>query len=440
MRRDRIRILVIALVALVTVGCSAMAAAQPRAEETSVPVISEREASVISEGRLVPGEHVMLSLAAGGEIAEVLVSEGDRVSAGQELLRLETSVQRAIVQQAESALAAARATLAKLEAGLSSEEVAVARVAVASSEATFAVALTQVEIARAGVAAAEGQIARAQATLRDIQAGPTADDREIARLSIELAKNELWGAQSYRDGVGGAVKRNQAQSYDLDRAEAAVGAAWEAKRIAELQLSKLEAGSRPGMVAQAEAGVEIATAQRVQAEAQTSLAEDQVSVAQAAIARAKAQLDLVMADPAPADRDAMAAAIAQAEAALRAATIVLEDSTLRAPMSGTVAWLAAKPGEQVRPSTSLMRLADLDTWYVETTDLTEIDVVRVTVGQNVTLVPDALPDLSLTGTVESISDLYADQRGDVTYEVRIRLDGTDPRLRWGMTFEVTFDT
>ena len=49
-----------------------------------------------------------------------------------------------------------------------------------------------------------------------------------------------------------------------------------------------------------------------------------------------------------------------------------------------------------------------------------------------------MPDLELTGTVESINPVYEEKRGDITYTARILLDSVDPRLRWGMTVAITF--
>ena len=83
-------------------------------------------------------------------------------------------------------------------------------------------------------------------------------------------------------------------------------------------------------------------------------------------------------------------------------------------------------------------LADFSEWYVETDNLTEIEVVDVSIGQNVEIIPDALPDLSLIGQVESIKDKFEEKRGDITYTTRILVDEIDPRLRWGMTVVVTF--
>jgi len=62
----------------------------------------------------------------------------------------------------------------------------------------------------------------------------------------------------------------------------------------------------------------------------------------------------------------------------------------------------------------------------------------VRVGQSVKIVPDALPDLELGGTVERIKDVFEEKRGDITYTVRIKLNQSDERLRWGMTVAVTF--
>ena len=52
--------------------------------------------------------------------------------------------------------------------------------------------------------------------------------------------------------------------------------------------------------------------------------------------------------------------------------------------------------------------------------------------------PDALSDLQLKGTVIEISKAYTQLGGDILYTVRIRVDETDPRLRWGMTVEIVF--
>jgi len=50
-----------------------------------------------------------------------------------------------------------------------------------------------------------------------------------------------------------------------------------------------------------------------------------------------------------------------------------------------------------------------------------------------------LPELELAGVVETIKDLSEEKRGDVIFTVTIRLDESDPRLRWGMSVTVDFE-
>ena len=94
--------------------------------------------------------------------------------------------------------------------------------------------------------------------------------------------------------------------------------------------------------------------------------------------------------------------------------------------------------EEVTPGTWAFVLADLNQWYVRTSDLTELEVVQIENGQIVKIVPDSLPDVVLSGTVQEISDVFRTETGDILYDVLIRLDDFDPRLRWGMTVEVDF--
>jgi multidrug resistance efflux pump len=84
-------------------------------------------------------------------------------------------------------------------------------------------------------------------------------------------------------------------------------------------------------------------------------------------------------------------------------------------------------------------VADTGQWYIETSDLTELEVVDVVVGQPVSILADALPDVQMNGVVDEISQSFKSQGGDILYTVRIRVEDVDPRMRWGMTVEVTFE-
>jgi multidrug resistance efflux pump len=141
------------------------------------------------------------------------------------------------------------------------------------------------------------------------------------------------------------------------------------------------------------------------------------------------------------DLDDVAAAeerVKAAEVNLKAAKAALTRLELVATIDGTVVEQNLNISQQVTAGQPVMKITDFSQMYAETDDLTELEVVDVSLGQKTTIVPDALTDLELTGTVEEISDQYEEKRGDITYTARIRIDDIDPRLRWGMTVAITF--
>ena len=126
------------------------------------------------------------------------------------------------------------------------------------------------------------------------------------------------------------------------------------------------------------------------------------------------------------------------KAQLSAAEAALSNYVITAPFDGVVMDLNLAQGEEATPADFAIKLADTSAWYVETSDLTELEVVKVALDQPVTVVADALPDVVLDGEVTRISQASTVQGGDVLYEVQVRLDSLDPHLLWGMTVEVTF--
>jgi multidrug resistance efflux pump len=109
-----------------------------------------------------------------------------------------------------------------------------------------------------------------------------------------------------------------------------------------------------------------------------------------------------------------------------------------APFDGSVAELNAKVGESVSAGSNAATVADFSSWLVKTTGLTELEVVNLWEGQPASVVLDAIPDVTLNGVVDAISQTYAEQQGDVVYEVTILLTDTHPGILWGMTTVANF--
>ena len=127
------------------------------------------------------------------------------------------------------------------------------------------------------------------------------------------------------------------------------------------------------------------------------------------------------------------------EARLNAAKAGVAALEVTAPFDGVIAKLDAKVGESISAGAVAATIADFSSWLVKTTDLTEIDVVELIEGANVTVTLDAIPEASFKGNILSIGQTYTENQGDVVYEVTIRLSDTNPAMRWGMTAEVKFE-
>ena len=128
------------------------------------------------------------------------------------------------------------------------------------------------------------------------------------------------------------------------------------------------------------------------------------------------------------------AASSQATAGVRGA---LADSELRAPFAGTITNLDTKLGEHVSSGQPVATLGDFSNWIAKTTDLTEIDVVNVAVGEPVKVTLDAVPGRVFDGRVLGIDLNYSERQGDIVYAATILLGEHDPQMRWGMTAQVT---
>jgi len=478
---------------------------------------------ITAEGVILPVREASLSFSTGGILQELAVAEGEWVTQGAPLARLEATDQEQAVAQAQAVLNTARAALAQVEAGARPQEIAAAQEEVSAaaanlsaaraardqaqatlqgaraSEAGAKAALDQAQAtlqgsaaseaaaqagldgAQAEVETAQAAVAVAQAELALVRAGANSQQRAMAKLQVDQARNELWGAQSRRDSIGGYVEDGFSKQSELDGAEAAVGSAHVTLNIAEVAYEEMEAGPRPEDLAPAQArvnsarsavgaaeiqveaaqarldraGAEVALAKAQVAaaearldgvkaevdlaEAQLAAAESQVEAAQARVGQAQAQLALLKAGPTAEDVAVAEARVAEAEAGLAAVEAALDKAELASPFAGTVVEVAFEVGEMVPAGAPFITLADLTELRVETTDLDEWGAVDVQIGQTVRITVNAFEDKVLTGRVTDIASRGTIlSTGDTAYTVTIVLDEQDSSLRWGMTTKVEF--
>lgn len=120
----------------------------------------------------------------------------------------------------------------------------------------------------------------------------------------------------------------------------------------------------------------------------------------------------------------------------------LEEFEVRAPADGTILELAVEPGEIITSGTAtfgggtvLMRLADLSRMVVKT-DINEVNISRVEMGQEAEIRLDALPGKVFHGTVTAIAPRGKKEDTIVTYTVTIDIDNPEKKLRPLMTANV----
>jgi HlyD family secretion protein len=364
-----------------------LTACTPKVTPTPQPSSESSPASIVAEGHIVPGDNLYLAFQTRGKVDKILINKGDSVGKGDTLVSL------ADREGAQAALATASLELVSAQQDFDSLN-RTADLAKAEAQKAFI----------------DAQTIRAKAAKDwekfDLDANK--DDIIDAEADIVTYKDDLKDAQEKFDKYASLDEDNSKRKSAADDLEKAQEDYNESIRKLEKLVNK-----RDGLKSALDAALAVeAEAKRTLENTQTGADKDKLAIASARLNNAKAQTS--------------------------AAQHNLDQFDLKAPFDGMIVDTNLTAGEWIGPEKWAVLIADLNQWYVDTSDLTELDVVNVTVGQAVTLTADALPDLTFHGTVEEISQAPENKGGDVLYKVHILMTDPEPRLKWGMTMQVTF--
>jgi len=371
--------------ALALTACANQAAATADAQPADEVALAPE--SVVAEGKLKPAQAVNLSFQARGVVEEVNVEIGDEVRKGDLLARL-----------ANFDLAMAQLSTANLE--------------LTQAQQAYDELLRTEGLGRADAWTAymKAQEVRAEAE-RDWEAldVDNIEDRiEDAKAEVEDREADLQDAKDefdkYKDLDKDNSKRKAAED-DLETAQEDYNGA----------LRKLEDVTRERDTVRVALDAALAS----EAEAKHNFEQTVDGPNQEQLALLSSRLD-------------------NAKVQILAAEDALSNYQITAPFDGVVADVAVEIGEQVSAESRAVSVVNTSSWIIETTDVTELEVVKLAVGQNVTFTADALSDVTMNGVVIEISQSSFVQGGDVIYTVRIAADDVDLRVKWGMTVEVVF--
>jgi HlyD family secretion protein len=254
-------------------------------------------------------------------------------------------------------------------------------------------------VAQGNLAAAEAAVAEAQARVAQLTAGAGAGEIATAEANVSArqAEFDIVRTQYNQALVGGLAGPQEEQlRAQKEAAEAALDAA-------RTQLEALQAGARPA------------------------------DLQEANVARAEAAYDRLLEAPMAAELAILEAQVEAARTNVALAELQLRQATITAPMAGTVANVLINVGEQATPGAPAVTLVNEEAFHIEVS-VDEIDIDQVTLGQEVEITLDALPDTVVTGTVADIAPTAAgDGVGIVTYQVTINIAAEDVPLRPGMS-------
>ncbi|HEX9097634.1 MAG TPA: biotin/lipoyl-binding protein [Candidatus Dormibacteraeota bacterium] len=333
--------------------------------------------SVVSgTGSLLPAGRMNVSFKQTGILTEVDVKVGDKVTTGEVLARIDSTTQQAALAQAQASLASAQANLQSTQSPLTSAQ----------------------------VAQLQHQVSNAQQSYNDTVASVNATNQaDAATVASDQAKvNSECGV----DPASAACSQDKAQL---------------ANDQSKQHMDAISGQSRINSAAQQ------ITSSRDNLAVQTQVKPNALASGQAQVASAQAQV--------------------------QAAQVALNQTTLTAPTSGVVISINGVPGESSaggtaqapgslapQPSSSGTGGASSGFMVIDDTSslvavmpFAETDAARLAVNQTTAFTFDAIPNLTVSGHVLSISPSATVVSNVVDYYVSFVLNRTDPRLREGMT-------
>lgn len=368
-------------------------------EESQPGQTGSRETQV--EGRLLPNRFLHLSFAVNGVVGQLLVAEGEQVRAGQALAQLDNP------ERLAAQVAAARV------------EVLNAQQALKELNKT---AKSQLAQAEKRLAQARWERAMAASKVKHLRQGPSQLQIDQAYANLQLAEHKLEKAREDRQRAEKKWRNKKSEIwYFVGRHEY--------KQMLELLDKAIAIAATRVDVAQEKYDDLIEPVDEID----LAMAEADLAVSDAQVRQAQDDRQKLLEGPNPDGLALAEARIHAAETALEAAQAAQADRQLIAPIEGVVADVSLQSGEWAQAGHTVVTIIDPTSWIIETTNLTEMELPYVPVGERITVTVDALPEVEYTARVERVSGLYIEKVGDILYTVRLRLEESDPHFRWGMT-------
>jgi RND family efflux transporter MFP subunit len=246
-----------------------------------------------------------------------------------------------------------------------------------------------------------------------IRKAKSKNDLQAAELKYKLARKK---ASSMKDLLEqGFTKRRE-----YEQAKAAINTTSSELALAKQQYSLLTEMVAPGEIRQSE--LKLTELERKVGE-QKMLNQHKMALKNTALIRLNHRYDVL-------------------KKSLKSAEALLDKTVLTAPVPGFVVYKMVsvqgemrkvQVGDSVWQNNGFIVLPDMSE-IITDLKIRETDIAQLEVGQTALIRPQAYPNMTLNGRVETIGTLATGKNEEMPrFLVRIAIDGIDPKLRPGMT-------
>jgi len=393
-RRRKIRnIIIIALIVLIVGGGVAFYLVRKKESGEIVYTTEKLEkgkivATVSSTGSLSAVTTVDVGSQVSGIIKEIYADFNDRVSENQVIARIDPATFQAQRLQAIAKLNSSKAQLTQVQAELDNSRINVSN-------------------AEAGVHKARATVAEAQAKLQNSEGAYLSSKANLAKAKAELENKEAEYRRAKelfkKELISLSEKENSEMLYKVALAS------YESAK-ANVESAKANIKSAKSVLNSTRSSLQAAIATRESALAKVRAAQAKVNSAQASIQQAKGDLEQVQ--------------------------INIDRCTIKSPVNGIVIDRKVDVGQTVAASFQapvLFQIAkNLEKMEVQAS-VDEADIGKVKKGQKVKFTVDAFPNDIFYGKVHQVRTSPSIDQNVVTYDVIIRTDNKNLKLKPGMT-------
>jgi len=397
---------------------------------------------VIVNGKTKPVNSVELAFETNGIVRSVSVNIGSRVSVGQVLVSLDQGRVYADLLKAEANVASENARLDEIKLGTRPEEIVIAKTEVANAELVLSDAKNNISTkltdaynksddAIKNIADqffSNPRSVSPQFNLTTPRAG-LKEELNVGRVQMEKLLSE-WTTITEDTSLFGVAKSEVnllAVSSFMDKIAEAINTQTESNNLSQATITSYKTA-----VATTRSSLNSALGAIITAKEKLNTSHSSLTVAQNNLA-------LKENGSTPQAIKTQEAKVLQAIADVQYKKTEIAKMTLRSPQNGVVTVKDIQPGEIASAGKAVISVISDNNLELES-NVSEISIAKITVGDMVAISFDAFPGEAFSGTVTYIEPAETIVDGVVNYKVRVAFSEKYSQVKSGLTSKLEIVT